>query len=259
MGHGGDIVKERKISSWKEYLKETKGSFDALVWVWKNLISDFGKRTTKKRLVLSVVSTALFMFITWMMKWLVDFAYAENFRMAVYVLVGTAIVTVVAVILNYYVNAFGERIFADNFCQVDNKTAEMFFEKSLGQHIRENSSLSSGNLEKGKHKVANMLGNLLFVGQESLFNTVIPFAALWVLSPIIGLLSTFVLSVFIVWSIYLNRRAIVTCTPYDAEFRRINRHRFECFDKIERIKTSGKEKEEVKKLSRKTSRFNVAC
>jgi ABC-type multidrug transport system fused ATPase/permease subunit len=50
--------------------------------------------------------------------------------------------------------------------------------------------------------------------------------------------------------LFVNRRVLVECTPIDAELRKFNRHRVERWDNIDRVKTSGKENEEVGFMTR---------
>ncbi len=86
---------------------------------------------------------------------------------------------------------------------------------------------------------------LLYEGIPQLLTLVISYILLWSLSCVAGLIMSAVIGVYLVWMLYLNLKVVEVCVPIDSEFRRINRHRTERWDKIERVKTNGKENEET--------------
>lgn len=128
---------------------------------------------------------------------------------------------------------------------VDRRITELFFEKSMGQHLQESSSLNTANIEKGRSRVVTTIEMLLFQGIEVLIVFLISFVFLCILSPVAGLVMGIVIVLHLAFSLYLNKKAVEECTPIDGEYRRLNRHRVERWEKMERVKTCGKEAEEL--------------
>jgi ABC-type multidrug transport system fused ATPase/permease subunit len=137
----------------------------------------------------------------------------------------------------------------DQVC-VDVRSTQLFLEKSLGQHLQDSGVLSAANVEKGRHRIMEVEYVILFDGVMTVFNVLVSFIFLWVLSWVAGLAMLALLISYLLWAAYVNRRTIAETTPLDAEYRQINRYLRERWDYPERIKTNGKEKEEVEYIDR---------
>ncbi|MEK9152287.1 MAG: ABC transporter ATP-binding protein, partial [Patescibacteria group bacterium] len=130
------------------------------------------------------------------------------------------------------------------------RMSELFFEKSLGQHLAESGSLSTANVEKGRARIAEILNTAAFEISTVLSELIVAFVFLWCCALIAGGVVTFIFATYMLWAVYLNRKAVVILTPIEAEFRAITRHRVERWENIERVKTCGKESEEVRFMDR---------
>jgi ABC-type bacteriocin/lantibiotic exporter with double-glycine peptidase domain len=134
--------------------------------------------------------------------------------------------------------------------ELDKTMTERFMDKSVGQHIQESAELSVSHIDKGKWKFLDLQGMLLFEGIPVILQLIISFIAIFVITWIGGLIMTVVLGVYILWSLFLNFQVMKNCLPIDKEFRALNNRRAERMEKVERVKTSGKESQEIEELTK---------
>jgi len=132
-----------------------------------------------------------------------------------------------------------------NLTQLKRRMNELFFEKSMGQHLQESSYLNTANIERGKGRIEQLEIMLTFEGSSSLISLTVALTLLWFRVPSAGFFMTLLLASYLVWLVYLNRNISEKCVPFDKEFRRINRWEHERWEKIERVKTCAKEEAEI--------------
>jgi len=244
-----DPMETRSIAkNWREHLAETADSVRVFAWVWRELIGRPSKVWARRMVLVAVVATAFNMAQPWLVKWVFDGLVGRDGRLVIVGLVGFAVCLLVRQFFSYLQMTFREHLIGENLTQLEGRMSELFFEKSLGQHLRDNNVLSASNVEKGRGKVQGVMEMLLFNGITAILDLAMTFVFLWVLSPFAGLVMTAVLAHYFVWTVYLNRRCVEVCTPIDAAFRKLNRYRCERWDKIERVKTCGKEAEETAEI-----------
>ena len=133
--------------------------------------------------------------------------------------------------------------------RLDERITELFFEKSVGQHIHEGTTLAVSNIDKGRWRLLDMQGMMLFEGIPSITQLLVAFVFLCFLSWVAGAVMAIVIFTYLCWSMYLNFRVNQVCTPIDKEFRALNRRRVERWERVERVKISGKEDEETREMS----------
>ncbi len=133
--------------------------------------------------------------------------------------------------------------------RLDDGITELFFEKSVGQHIHEGTTLAVSNIDKGRWRLLDMQGMLLFEGIPAIMQLLMAYVFLWFLSWVAGVVMGIVILTYLCWSMYLNFRVNQVCTPIDKEFRALNRRRVERWERVERVKVSGKEDEETLEMS----------
>jgi ABC-type multidrug transport system fused ATPase/permease subunit len=63
-----------------------------------------------------------------------------------------------------------------------------------------------------------------------------------------GLIMSVVAVIHLAWSLYLNKKVVEDFTPIEKEWRHLNRRRVERWEKMERVKTCGKETEELHEM-----------
>jgi ATP-binding cassette, subfamily B, heavy metal transporter len=133
--------------------------------------------------------------------------------------------------------------------RLDDRITELFFEKSVGQHIHEGTTLAVSNIDKGRWRLLDLQGMMLFEGIPSIMQLLVAYIFLCFLNWVAGVVMGFVIFTYICWSMYLNFRVNQVCTPIDKEMRALNRRRVERWERVERVKVSGKESEETVEMS----------
>ena len=233
------------IHSWDERIKALKESVGVCRWIWKELINESSKKWASKMMTALAISTVFGVMQPWLLKFTFDGLTTAN-RTLIYFGLGAFLGCrlIQSVCYHIYMTA-REWVAGENAGHLDKRSAELFFEKSLGQHIQDGAVLNASNMEKGRSQVLNIENMLIFDGFQSILELALSFIFLWFLSPIAGLIMTLLLLQYVTLSIYLNQQVIEVCMPIDKQFRKLNRHIKERWDKVERVKTCGKETEEV--------------
>jgi len=132
-----------------------------------------------------------------------------------------------------------------NLTQLKRRMNELFFEKSMGQHLQESSYLNTANIERGKGRIEQLENMLAFEGSSSMISLSVALTLLWLRVPSAAFFMSLLLASYLVWLVYLNRNIAEKCVPFDKEFRRLNRWEHERWEKIERVKTCAKEGAEI--------------
>jgi ABC-type multidrug transport system fused ATPase/permease subunit len=238
-------IKLRKTSAnWREYLRDTRESLGVLRWVWQELVPPESKRWSRWMLFFSMIQVGFVLVAPLLISSMIDALVARDLSLAFWSLGGIAVVNGVAILFDWRLMRAREMMMGELWIEVDNKTSELFMSKSLGQHLRDGSALSIGNVEKGRNQVLMLAESIMFGSLDSIFKTLLAYVFIWFLSPAAGGIVTVVVVGFLITSVFLNRRASVAMAPVEYAMRKLNRERYERWDKIERVKTSGKETEE---------------
>ena len=132
---------------------------------------------------------------------------------------------------------------------LDDYITRMMFEKSLGQHAEHSGTLNVGNIDKGRWKLLDLQGLLLFEGFQVLSTLLVAYILIWVVSPVSGLAISLSFVVYITWTLFLNHKVFLECTNIDKRFRVLNRRRLDRWSKVERVKTSGMSTRELREMS----------
>lgn len=249
-----DIELDRKTArNWKEYLKEIRNEKDMFVWVWQELINSKGKTLAKKMFWATLISYILAVIKPWTLALIFNGLAARPLQENL-VIIGLALCGM-TIILAQLVNRKGllyrELLFGENMRQLDKRITELFFEKSLGTHIDENNLLNEANIKKGHERVFQLSAMMVWQGVESILGLTLPFCALWFLDWKVAIGVTIMLITHLIWSLFLNQRAMKAGVPIDKKWRDLNRFRVERLYQIERVKTSRKEEDELAELGRK--------
>ncbi|MBI4458416.1 ABC transporter ATP-binding protein [Candidatus Uhrbacteria bacterium] len=243
-------IETRSIANWREYLQETKESFRVYRWVWQQLVDRQSERLA--------VSTALGMFGNSIAVQLTPLSFGgviygltqHDAVMVVASFAGFAVLKLGRELLHWWYARNREKFVGLINHRLEIRFSELFFGKSLGQHLAESGTLSSANTEKGRGRIADIINTAAFEISTVLSELLVAFVLLWLCALVAGGVMTFIFATYLVWAVYLNRKAVVVLTPIEAEFRAITRHRVERWENIERVKTCGKEVEEVNLMDR---------
>ncbi|HTK04908.1 MAG TPA: ABC transporter ATP-binding protein [Candidatus Eisenbacteria bacterium] len=242
-----DPRETRKLAAnWREYLTESLKGFGVYVWAWREFVTPKAKRWMRRGVGAVLAMTALGMVEPWLVKSVIDGLIAHAFAPVAVALGGIVALMIVQRLCQWAFEHHRELVIMENEGSLDGRASELFFGKSLGQHLQDNGVLNAANVEKGRNRVLEIEHMMIFEGIPAVAELLLGFVCLWLLSPVGGIVMSVVLGVYMFFTVYMNRRVSVTCTPIDAEFRRFNRHRVERWDCVERVKTSGKEAEELR-------------
>ncbi len=136
-----------------------------------------------------------------------------------------------------------------NMCRLDERITELLLAKPLGQHERHGSSLNYASIDKGKWKASGLMDIVTFQGMPAAIMCVLSLVGLWCISPLFGLLATLFACLFYVWSLWLNYKVGSNMYPVERKFRQINRKRVECWEKVQRVTTSGTAQTETRVMN----------
>ena len=236
----------RKISrTWGEYLHEMKESIGVARWVYREFITPESRLWTRRMLVSLAISATALNGIAWLAKYLVDGLIRHDAYAVKMSLLGMGVFVVIYGYFDRLQMIAREYAQGENLTQLKRRMNELFFEKSMGQHLQESSYLNTANIERGKGRIEQLENMLMFEGSSSMISLTVALTLLWLRVPSAGLFMTMLLASYLVWLVYLNRNISEKCVPFDKEFRRINRWEHERWEKIERVKTCAKEGEEI--------------
>lgn len=230
---------------WRAYLTEMKEEYGVYKWVLSELISPQSWYWIKRMFVAMLIGTGLTMAQSWILSFVFDGIVSRNLQL---VLIGSGTfvsVIVLEMVAHNFQMRYREWVLGANIGQLDKRTNELFLEKSMGQHLNEGGTLSSANVEKGRGRVMEVENMMIFNGLPVLIEISFCYLFLWILSPVAGAILTISLVNYFIWLIFLNQRVNKVMAPLDAEFRRLNRRRIDIWENIERVKTTGREAEEI--------------
>ena len=236
----------RKISrNWQEYLREMKESWGVARWVYREFITPESRRWTRRMLVSLAISVTALNGIAWLAKYLVDGLIHHDGHAVKMSFLGMTACVIVYGYFDRLQMIAREYAQGANLTQLKRRMNELFFEKSMGQHLQESSYLNTANIERGKGRIEQLENMLTFEGSSSMISLTVALTLLWFRVPSAGFFMTLLLASYLVWLVYLNRNISEKCVPFDKEFRRINRWEHERWEKIERVKTCAKEQAEI--------------
>ncbi|MDP2631287.1 MAG: hypothetical protein Q8P30_00785, partial [Candidatus Uhrbacteria bacterium] len=243
MSDGED--KRRATRNWREYKEEMRESYRVYAWVWRELVSIEAKQWYKKMSVALVVEVSLALSVPFAVSLVINGLVQHDYKKVAVALVAVFSALALERVAAHFVMVYREWILGINYGTLDKRTSELFFEKSMGQHQQENSSLSASNVEKGRGRVIELQNMMLFEGEHTLIILAVSFALLWLITPVAGMVMTLMMLIIIAWSMFMNQRVSETMAPVDKEMRALNRYRVERWDQVARVKSNAKEVEEV--------------
>lgn len=241
-----DVESERTLTgSVNEYLEELLGSYRLYLQVWQELIGIESKRWLVRMSVVLSVSSLLFIAVPGLTGLAVSHMQLDVSKMPWVVLATIALVRYGSRFLQWAQDRCREFVMGENMGQIDLVLNQKFLEKSMGQHVSDSEVLSASNVEKGRARIMDLEGMLMFEGIPSGISMIVSYTLLWILSPVAAFIQTLNIVNYLIWMVYLNQRVTNECTPIDTEFRALNRHRVDVWELVSRVKASGKEAHEV--------------
>ena len=143
-----------------------------------------------------------------------------------------------------------EKFFGINEQGLRHRASELFFAKSLGTHLKYDRLLNDSNMKRGFEWTQQFQRKQLFRAIEAGLNAIFPFFGLWWLNWRVGLIFTSMMVVYVLWSVYLSSQVLIVNEPIEKRWRKLSRYQYERWHHVERVKTTGKELEEIDKMNR---------
>lgn len=222
-----------------------KESLGVARWVYQEFITPESRHWTRRMLACLAISITALNGIAWLAKYLVDGLIRHDAHTVKLSFLGMAVLVVIYGYFDRLQMIAREYAQGENLTQLKRRMNQLFFEKSMGQHLQESSYLNTANIERGKGRIEQLENMLMFEGSSSMISLGVALTLLWLRVPSAGFFMTLLLASYLVWLVYLNRNISEKCVPFDKEFRRINRWEHERWEKIERVKSCAKEGEEI--------------
>ncbi|HTS17099.1 MAG TPA: ABC transporter ATP-binding protein [Verrucomicrobiae bacterium] len=241
---------ERKpVASLREYLDNAREAGSIFRWIWREVTTPQSRRKLYRMFGGLVVVIILQTIQPGAVAYIFNGLTSRNGKM-IYGGLGVFFAClVIQKLADRYQESAREWVLGLHWGRLDDRITELFFEKSVGQHIHEGTTLAVSNIDKGRWRLLDMQGMLLFEGIPSITQLIVAYVFLCFLNWFAGLVMGLVILTYLCWSMYLNFRVNQVCTPIDKEFRALNRRRVERWERVERVKISGKEQEETREMS----------
>ena len=238
-----DIPRELPVTL-KDYLASAREALNVFQWTW-GILPVASKKRFKPLFIALVIVTAATLALPRFVGMLVDGASQRRSDAILLGFAGIALCLIVSKVADYVFAVSREWVLGLNWGAVDHHITTKFFEKSVSQHINEAQHLTISNIDKGKWKLLDLQGLILFEGIPTIVSLLFCYVFLFCLVPVVGVIMTVGIIAYLTFTLYLNQKVMTICTPLDAEFRRLNRYRYGRCEKAERVKISTRVEEEV--------------
>ncbi|HEU0050963.1 MAG TPA: ABC transporter ATP-binding protein, partial [Patescibacteria group bacterium] len=244
-------------TNWRDYREGPREGYRVYKWVWIDLFRAKTRQAVKRTTVYIFLGNVLALFAPWFFgKMLNALIQLDAWRVLVW-FSAFAVLVLSRVVLKYLEARIREIALGTSVGDVDDRTNQLFMEKSLGQHLHQHHRLSSHNVERGRANVNNIFKLLMCEGVESVTMLAFMFISIWFVSVLAGICMVFLLAIYLIWSWHMNQRCAKICVPLEAEFRALNRYRGERWELVERVMTSGMEAQEVLSMSNEFDRLII--
>lgn len=231
------------------YVRELKETAAVLMWVWSELIGSEGKRLTKQMLLIFVISSALLTLQPYVFAQIVNALGADKTQIPLLIMLGFVSITLMLYGSQGLQQIMRERAWNRNTVHLFGRVNELFFEKSLGQHLSEGASLNHATIERTKSRIEAIQQLVMFDVGTILVQLLFTYLLLWItFGPLVGIVVTGLVMLHVFWSMYLNYLVAIKGEPIEREFRAHNRQAIERWEKLSRVKTSGKTSTEHDRL-----------
>src|SRR5512142_1915150 len=186
-----DPRETRKLSAdWREYLVDSVKGFGVYLWAWREFVTPKARRWMRLGVGALLVTTALGMAEPWLVKTVIDGLVARTGTAVAVALAGIAVLMIVQRLCQWAFEHHRELVIMENEGRLDQRSSELFFGKSLGQHLQDNGVLNAANVEKGRNRVLEIEHMLIFEGVPAIAELLLGFICLWMISRVGGAVLT---------------------------------------------------------------------
>ena len=230
------------------YVREIRETGLVLAWIWRELVGPEGKRLMLRMGGVFVVSSLLVTLQPLVFAQVVNALGAGETQLLVLMYLALASVVISTFGAQVVQMLVRERAWNRNTFHMNSRVNELFHEKSLGQHLSQGALLSHVTIERAKSRIETIQQLVLFDVGTILVQLMFTFVLLWTLGWQIGLIASGLVVMHVTWSLYLNYHVARDAEPIEREFRAHSRQYIERWEKVGRVKTSGKSATEHARL-----------
>ena len=138
-----DPRETRKIAAnWREYLAESKESFNVYRWAWREFVTASSRAWMKRGIAALLMLTALAMVEPWIVKTVIDGLVNRESGTVMIALGALLAAMVVSRVCQWRFDHCREISLGEDQGRLDVRASELFFGKSLGQHIHDTGLLN---------------------------------------------------------------------------------------------------------------------
>ena len=233
----------------REYLHEFRETRDVIAWIWNDLISEEGKRQSRRMAFLFLITSSLMALQPLVFAQVVNELGTGVRTMPWLMLIAFASIVFAGFGMHWLLQVLREKAWNRNTLSIFQRVNELYGEKSLGQHLAEGDELNHSTIDRSKNRIEMLQQLAIFDIGSILVQLVFTYVLLWTFGLLVGLVSTALVLLHVGWSLYLNYKVAVATEPIERDIRAQTRQASERCEKLSRVKTSGKTEHEHNRLT----------
>lgn len=244
-----DDDKRVKPKTWQEYVQEFRTSLGVMKAAWAEFTDGGTRRFALQNLIFTCILMAISSLQPFAMGYIID---GLKDKATNWIAIGFLIyagVNLLVRLLGVLQWRHAETTWNALEKMVDARINRRFFEKSVGQHLREGHALSAETIEKGRGSIKNVISTLMYGGIGAIARFLIAFLLLSILSPVAGVVFLAAIVSHFGFTLTLSVYAIRDGDPIETQMRNYARYKSDCWHHVEHVKTTGKDIEEPQTLS----------
>jgi ABC-type bacteriocin/lantibiotic exporter with double-glycine peptidase domain len=175
-----------------------------LGWIWRELVSPEGKQLLMRMFGAMLLASLLLALQPLVFAQIINHAEDSEIRVLLTLVGGLAALTVMQLGAHLLQETLREHAWNRVILSMVRRINELFYEKSLGQHAEEGSTLNYTTIDRGKSRVETIQQMLLFDTGGMLIQLTFSYLLIWVISWWAGVVATVLILVHLLWSLYLN-------------------------------------------------------
>lgn len=231
-----------------DYLKEMRESGTVLGWIWNELVSSEGKRLLRRMFGATVLASLLMALQPLIFAHILNSVSVSNSQLVTFSILALAVAVLLQLGASLLQELVREQAWNRTIFSMHSRINELFYEKSLGQHSEEGTTLNYTTIDRAKSRIETIQQLILFDAGGMIIQMIFSFLLLWYIGWWVGLIATALVAIHVTWSLYLNFHIARDTDSIEREFRAQGRQVNERWEKIVRVKTSGKSASEHVRL-----------
>ena len=183
---------ERKpVASLREYLESAREAGGIFRWIWREVTTPQSRRKLYRMFGGLMVVILLQTIQPGAVSYIFNGLTSHNDRLIYWGLGVFFGCMVLQKVMDRYQESAREWVLGLHWGRLDDRITQLFFEKSVGQHIHEGTTLAVSNIDKGRWRLLDMQGMILFEGIPTVLQLLVAYMFLcllnWVAGVVMGL------------------------------------------------------------------------